>query len=1026
MGNFSEYSVKRPITILMAVLIVIILGTVSLTKLKKDLFPSINFPVAVVSTTYMGASPEEVEMSVTKPLENSLATVSNIKSIESISQEHSSLIILKFNQSTNMDSAMIEIRENLDMVTSYLPDEIGNPMIMKMNPEMFPIMNFSFALHSKDINETTILMQDKILPRLERIPGVATITLSGAAENKVHIVLEDEAIHDLRNTYGIEVSKEMISGILKGQNFSMPGGYLNDEGTDYLVRVGDQLKDIEEIKNLPILVMPQKTITIDDIADVKMVNEADQSYSKVNGEDAITLTIQKQNNYETTEVVESINRELDKIRKDYEGVEVVVLLDQAKYINQSISSVTHNILIGGALAILILLLFLRDLKPTFVIALAIPISVMAAFSMIYFAGITLNVISMGGLALGIGMLVDNSIVVIENIYRLRVEGKPAREAAVIGARQVGGAITASTLTTVSVFLPIVFIEGLTAEIFKEMALTISFSLLASLIIAVTLVPTLSAKMLNKNQQATREHNSLDFVKRIYTSILKFSLKHKVIILITSILVFGLSIYLSMRVGTEFIPTTDEGQITVNVEMPKGTEFEETAATLDDLVNELIKLEDIDTVGAKMGGGFLNFNIGGSKDSGTINIILKEDRKQTTNQISSIIRNLTENYKADITVEASNSSMGMMGESGISISVKGHDLEKLEEIATDLETLLKNTEGTTEIDNGVSKTSPELKITVNKESSIAKNLTIAQVYMRISEMLKTDDTVSAISINGRDYNITVKDAVNTKNNVDIEAIENLPFKYTNPVTQIEETILLKEIATIEIADGFGTINRIDQSRTISVSSQIEEGYNIGKVGQKVQKQLDTYDLPSGYTLELQGEQQQINSALIDLSLALILAVVLVYMVMAAQFQSLVFPFIVMFTIPLAFTGGSLGLFITGTPISVVSAIGFIILAGIVVNNGIVLIDYINQLKEDGMSTYDAIFEAGNTRLRPIVMTALTTILALSTMAIGFGEGSESLQPMAITAIGGLVYSTLLTLIIVPVIYAGLDRFRKTNR
>ena len=510
MSKISSFSVRKPITIIMSILIVIILGAVSLTNLTTDLLPSINLPYAVVSTSYFGASPETIEQMITKPTENSMATVSNIKNIQSVSQENMSMIILEFNEDTNMDSALVEIREKLDMITTYMPSEVGNPMIMKINPDMMPIMNFSLSVKDKEISELTFWFESVIVPRIERIPGVASVTLTGTAKNEIQVKLSNEKIETLNqkmiqslpqgvSAKSITITKEMISGILKGQNFSMPSGYITEDGTDYLVRVGDKLDDLEELKTLTIMTNPLMTVTLEDVADINMVDISEESYSKVNNQDAVMISIQKQNNYATTDVAELVVEELDKINGDFENIETVMLMNQADYINDSVKSVSNNLIYGGILAVVILLIFLRDLKPTIIIALAIPISVMAAFIMIYFSKMTLNIISMGGLALGIGMLVDNSIVVIENIYRLRNEGVSAKEAAIKGAHQVAGAITASTITTVCVFAPVIFMKGITAEIFKEMALTISFSLIASLIIALTLVPMMASKIMKKAQ-----------------------------------------------------------------------------------------------------------------------------------------------------------------------------------------------------------------------------------------------------------------------------------------------------------------------------------------------------------------------------------------------------------------------------------------------------------------------------------------------------------------------------------------------
>lgn len=1042
--GISNYSVKKPVTVIMVVLIIIMLGVVSLTNLTTDLFPSMNLPYAIVSTTYIGASPEQVEMVVTKSVESSMATVSNIKKVQSVSSEHRSMVILEFNESADMDSAIIEMRENLDMITSYMPDGVGAPMIMKINPDMMPVMNFSVSLEGKTVTDVSEWIEDVIVPRFESVEGVASVTLSGTSKNEVHIDIDEEKLAAVNSqltkamaaaqtaamgqqsavpsessevkSFGI--TKEMISGILAGQNFSMPAGYINDQGSDYLVRTGDKLEDIEAVKQLPIMVNQFTTVRLGDIAEVTVVDTSEKSYTKVNGRDAIMVSVQKQNNYATTDIADRVNSVADDIIKQYEdkGIEIVMLMDQAEYIDIVVGNVTKNLLIGAVLALLILFLFLRDLKPTVIIGIAIPISVTTAFIMIYFFDITLNVVSMGGLALGIGMLVDNSIVVIENIYRLRNSGTNAKDAAVKGARQVSGAIIASTLTTISVFLPVVFIEGFIAQIFKEMALTITFSLLASLAIALSLVPMLSSKIM-KSHGDEREHRFIDALKRLYTRVLKFSLRHKVSVVLLVIILLGGSIYGSINMGTEFFPESDMGQLSVNITMPKGSEFEKTAAMMDKVDNIIKNIDGVEVTGAAIGGGMMGgFGGGGGQSSGTIYVLMHDDADVTTGEISQQIRDLTSELDCEIGVASQAMNPAAMGGSGISIIVKGSEFHILEEIANDVADMLKDIDGTVEIDNGIDKGAPEIKVTVDREKSIEKGMTTAQTFMAIRSAIAEEEKATTLSVGGRDYDVKIKSSDNEES-LGIEDIKNLSLE-----TPMGASIPVSSIASVEKQSGYSSINRTGQQRILTITAQLEEGYNIGITSEEVAKKLDEYVVPEGYAITIGGEGEQIQGAFGDLLLAMLLAVLLIYMIMAAQFQSLLYPFIVMFSIPLAFTGGFLGLILTGTPLSVVAFVGMIILAGVVVNNGIVLVDYINQLKEEGMDTFNAIIKAGNTRLRPILMTALTTILALSLLGIGIGKGAEMMQPIAITAIGGLIFSTVLTLVVVPVIYAGFDKLK----
>ncbi len=1059
--NIPKFSVKRPITVIMIVLIVAAIGIISVTSLSTSLFPNMNLPYAVIFTSYEGASPERVEMMVTKTIESTMATVSNVKSIQSVSSEGNSTVILEFNTSTNMDSAMIDIREKLDMITGYFPNNVTSPRIMQLNPDMMPVLNFSISVEGMDISEATYWVDDEILPRIERIEGVATLTMSGGAQNEVHVTIDskelekinDELNQDLKSmaqdqmlaemneqrelaglaaltkqeaalpemdlAYQTFLSADTIKGILQGQNFEMPSGYIKEEDSLYLVRVGDKVPDLEGIKTLIVFSNDNKTVKLSDISEVELVDTADDSYSKVNGEPAISVSVQKQNSYATTDVVKTIREEMENIEDEFENVEMVVLMDQAEYIDMAVGNVSNNLLYGGILAILILLIFLRDLKPTFVVGVAIPISLLAAFILIYFMDITLNIVSMGGLALGIGMLVDNSIVVIENIYRIRAKGKDADYSAVTGARQVAGAITASTLTTVSVFLPIVFLEGMTADIFKEMAWTISASLVASLAIAMTFVPMAASKML-KNSKVRKKTKFMKSVIKSYSRLLKGALHKKAAVIIITLLLFAASIYGSLQIGTEYFPESDSGQLSVTVNMPLGATFDETTDMLDEVSQRIMQIDEVETVGASIGGNMMSFGPGKmGAGAASVNVLLQEDGEALTSEVEQEIRDALKNLDADFEVSGQAMDMTSMFGSGISVEIRGLEFDHLESLAQEIAFIIEDVDGTTEIDNGISKEAPAVKITVDKDKAIKNGLTTAQVYMAVDSAINPNNKASELTLGNRDYDIVVLDDSNGM--LDVQDIKNIEIS-----SPMGESVKLEDVAEVMTESGYASITRNNQERTITVSAALEDGYNIGIVGDEIEEKINDLDVPEGYTVELVGENEEINNALTDLLLAMAMAVALIYMIMAAQFESLKYPFIVMFAIPLAFTGGFLALIVTNTPLSVVAFIGMIILAGIVVNNGIVLVDYINQLKARGMTTHKAIIKAGKTRLRPIVMTALTTIFALSTMSVGIGRGAEMMQPLAITAIGGLIFSTALTLIVVPVMYASFDGGKKKDK
>ncbi len=1040
MKNLVKYSVEKAITVFMAVIIVAIFGVVSFTRLTTDLFPNMNIPYAVVVTSYIGASPEEVEEIVSKPLEESFATTTNVKKLSSISQEHVSIIMLEFESDTNMDSAIIEMREKLDMALTSLPDEVGNPMIIKINPDLMPIMQFSVSKEGMTQQELTNFVDEQVLPQVERIGGVASVTVSGAYKSEISVILDDDAITNINadisaallsidptdSIEDIQLDKEMISNILKAQNFEFPVGYVNVDGINYLVRVGDEYQDLDEIKELTIfdfspLIDP---ITLDDIANVTFVNANEKQYSKVNGDNAITLTVQKNSNYATTDVTKKIIDTM-LLLEEQDGLEYTILLDQGEYINSATGSVINNLLMGAGLAIIILFFFLRNLKATFIVGIAIPISLLFAIVLIYLSGITLNIVSLGGLALGIGMLVDNSIVVMENIFRFKKEGLSSKEAAIKGTSQVAGAITASTLTTISVFIPIIFIEGFIKEIFIQMALTISFSLLASLLIALTLVPSVASKMFKENQKDNKESIGLEKMKNGYEKVFKFSFKYKAIILPAILLLFIGSIFLASTNGFEYFPEADEGQLTITVQNPKKDplSFNEFTEILDDMNTEILQYDYVETVGITLGGQQMMILNVTDIDSATINVILDHNKNLKTSEVQAIMSDMFDEKFNDIeyTISGSQDLTAMLTGSGIQIQLSGYDLDVLKTESIKISELLSTVEGLKDIDNGVGKEADEIKITVNKSKAIKYGVTTAQVMGVVAETISNEEVVTKLSMNGDLFDLYVYDQFSNDSDTvyTIEQIENfvVGVNMMNPTIPV----LVKDVASVEMIKGFTTINRENGTRILTISATFDEKYNGSLVSIDVENILKNYDLPDGYEYTILGENEETMEAFKVLGLAVLLGIVLIYMIMASQFQSLKYPFIIMFTIPLAFTGGFLILFFANMPISVVAAIGLIILTGVVVNNGIVLVDYTNQLVDSGLEIKDALLEAGRTRLRPVIMTALTTILALVTMALGIGEGSEMMQPMAVTSIGGLIYATILTLVIVPVMYYIITKY-----
>lgn len=1049
---FAEYSVKRPYTVIVGLIAVLILGAISVYNTTTDLLPNINLPYAVIITTYPGASPELIELSVTRPIEQSMLTLGNIQNVYSMSADNVSIVILEFSEITNMDSALVEIRENLDMVAAYMPKEISTPMIMRINPNLLPVAVVSVALSGQSLADTSQFVTDVIIPSYERIVGVASVTATGLVNREIHISinhakidLQKQKLEDLINSMlflpslfmqgtdfkallqqsgfdleqlkDFELTKEMLSGIIQGQNLSMPAGYLKGQDNSYLVRVGEGIYSIEELQHLPLLVLPfpgAQPITLADVSDISIVNDTGGVYTRVNGEEAIMLVFQKQTDYSTADIAKQIRRQSQRLQDMYEGLQITTLMDQGVYIEMVMDSVIDNIVYGALLAVAILFLFLHNLKPTFIVAVSIPVSIITSFVLMYFSKISLNIISMGGLALGVGMLVDNSIVVIENIYRLRSEGKSAATAAVEGTSQVAGAITASTLTTIAVFLPIVFTYGMTREIFTDMALTITYSLGASLLVALTFVPMISSKLLA--QQMPQPGRFSQTMTSFYARLVRGALRKKALIITGVLALFAVSSIGMWYMGTEFLPMSDSNQITLQIELPPDLPADETAAVIDELTGILEAVDDIETIGISSSGSMLGFGFGGMMGGGkrySGYLLLKEDRSMTSTQIAHKIREQTADLNAKITISDSGIDFTALTGSPVSLNVMGPDLDKLQQIAKDVAAIVANVPGTIEVSDGLEDTAPEIRITVDKQKSIAQGITVGQVLLAVSQNLNSASAVTTLRVGNAEYSVYVDDPT-----AKIEDQDDLLELKVDSFSG--EPVRLGDIASLEQAKGFATIMRQNQQRYVTVSANVDQGYNIGNITREINRRLADYQLPEGYKVEYSGEQQLLVESFDDLTLVLIVGVLLIYLVMVAEFQSLLSPLIILATIPLAFTGGFIGLILTGNPLSMVAFIGLIILTGVVVNNGIVLIDCINQLRSQGMAKQDAIVEACRIRLRPILMTALTTVFGLSTMSLGVGMGTDLIQPMAITAVSGLTYATLLTLFVVPILYDATNR------
>lgn len=1044
--SIPAFATKKRITVLMLVLVTLVLGGMSYTRTPVDLLPNMQFPMAAVVVTFPGAAPQEIETLVTRPLEATLATVSNMREVSSTSSEGQAVITISFNWGTNMDFATLEMREKVDLAKRFFPAEVGTPTVLKFDPSMMPIMVADIGSNKLTAAQMRDLADRSLAARIERIPGVASVAVSGGQQSVIEVSVDPAQSEE----FGITLAQ--ITGSLRTASMSMPGGTINVEGEEVLIRSVGQLVSLSEIENLvvgmrtvrtvtasapptprislpPGVVLPPATpqvttrlepVFLRQVATVAEVNPFAQSAMRLNAMPAVSLRMQKESGANTVLVANLIHAELEQMRIDYPDLSIVASQDQSRFIEQAIGSVGSNALIGGLIAVLVLFVFLKSIVTTLIIALAVPVSVVATFALIYFGGLTLNLMTLMGLALGIGMLVDNSIVVLENIFRLQEEGVDSVVAARQGAEEVAMAISASTLTTVAVFLPVAFVGGFTGLMFRELALTVSFSLLASLAVALLVVPMLAATLLR-----ARPKISLERKARLspYQRSLKWALKRKPLVILVTLLLLGGSLLTYPHLGGEFIPPMDQGEMRVTVTLPSGSSFQETDRVASEVESLLLARGEVLSVatsigvttgtrGAIMGGG------GARRNRAAMTVVLHPGQRA-----ADLVTELNEQYAtfagATVVAESVAGLAGGMGGVGapVQINLAGPSLEGLRLHADQIKSALRDVEGITEVSDNMGVGSAEFVIRVKRTEAAELGVSPVAVASAVRTAFQ-GETVARVSREGREVDVTVKLAAEARQNV--ASLENLMV--AAPQGRI---VRLKEVATVEQSVGPAAIRRMSNQRVVSISASIAER-DLQSVSRDVERALEALALPDDYSYEIAGEMSEMREAFDGLILALILAVVLVYMVMAAQFESLLYPFIVMFSLPLAVIGVLFGLFFTGTTLSVPSVMGVIVLAGIVVNNAIVLVDYINQLRERGKGVDEAIVEAAGVRLRPILMTTATTVLALVPLAVMPGSGAEMQQPLGIAVIGGLTVSTLLTLYLIPIAYDLVTLRRRNGR
>ncbi|GBF32128.1 RND multidrug efflux transporter [Desulfocucumis palustris] len=1021
--KLSDFSINRPLAVAMFIIALVLVGLVSLPRLNVDLYPDMEIPVAVISTSYEGAAPAEVEKTVTKPIETAVSTVSNIKEIQSISNYGSSLVVVQFNWGTNVDNAVNDLREKLDMAGGMLPDGAQSPRTMKLDPNAQAII--SLSVEGADVVKLKKIAEDTIKPRLERIEGVASASVSGGKEREIRVKLSPAKME----SYGLSIPQ--VSQALAGDNVSGSAGVVEKGSGEISLRVSGEYNKLEDIKKIRVSLPGGNSIALSDIASIEDSFKKVSSYTFVNGEPSLGLDIMKASGANTVQVARSVHSEIDALNKTLpSGIKIDTVVDNSEFIQQSISNVVEHGLLGGLIAVLVLYLFLRNVRSTLVVALVIPISIIATFTMMYFGGQSINVLTMGGLVLGLGSLVDFSVVVLESIYRHREKGKELIEAAKLGTSEVSTAVIASASAQVVVFLPIVFVEGIAGILFGPMALTVSFSHIAALVTALTLVPMLSSKLLKnvppqeiyvqglKTKNPVKIFSSFLFrLNGVYKNILSWSLVNRKKVVAITVLLLVLSIAATPLIGTEFIPETDQGKITVDVELPPGTKIDETvkmASDLEGLVrNEINEVENIFTT---VGSGELAFLGVTSGEKASLQIKLKplEQRQISTPEAAEKLRRAMSGVPgAKITVSVSSDAMGPSS-SPVAITIRGEDLTILRQLGDSIVNTVKDVEGVRNAKNSLDETRPEMIMTVDREKAARYGLSASQV---LSSVLTSFDGQVVSRMRTGEDEVDIRLELDRNSTANINTLTNLTL-----VSSTGARVPLSSVADIQSQDAPLQINRSSQNREVSITADVS-GRDTGSVNRDIQSRLNSLSLPEGYMIEFGGEAKDMAESFSSLGLALILSVVLVFMVMVAQFESLFQPFIIMFCLPPTFVGVILGLGITGNSISVSALLGAIMLIGIVMNNAIVLVDYVNTLRKSGYERNQAILEAGPVRLRPILMTALTTVLAILPMAFGGGEGSESQAPMAVVIAFGLSLSTLITLVLVPVVYTIFDDLGK---
>lgn len=1024
-----DLSIKRAVTFSMIFIVVLVFGFVSLSKLSPELFPDVTFPVASVIISYQGVGPEDMEKLIARPIEETVSTVTGVKEVSSTCKEGVAVVLVRFNWGTDMDVASSDIRERLDIVGTYLPKDATDPLIFKFDVSMQPIMFIGVSSDVLTPAEIRKLSEDKIEPILERVDGVAQASTLGGEKREIQVQIDRHKME----AYGLSINH--VINVIRGENITTPAGEVREDKYTYLLRTLGEFTSVDQIKDVVLSYQDGAPVYIRDIASVyDTVGEKKQEV-RVGGKPAVVLYVQKQSGANTVRVIDRANKALEEVKPLLDGkVDLAIIFDQSSFIRQSLNSVTSAAIQGGILAILVLFFFLHNIRSVVIISVAIPMSIIATFLAMYFGGVTLNMLSMGGLALGIGMLVDNAIVVLENTFRHRQEGEDRRKAASTGASEVGMAITASTLTTVAVFLPIVFVPGIAGLLFRDQALTVTFSLTCSLLVALTLVPLLCSRFFRLETERRKKTWTYDLscklglcvekLDEFYQRVLNWALDRRKTVILTAVAVFiaSIAIIWPLRlVGTEFTPTMDQGEVILNMETPPGTSLDVTkqvVSQVEQIAQEEAKAE-LRTIYTNIGSGegFSALFSSAGSNSASVSLELKDvgERDRSQQEVERAVKDKLVKVPGMKSLFGQDPGAEIMGFGGtpIAIEIYGEDLNTARQLADKIKSMVEKVDGTADVQSSVAETRPELRIDLDRARAAALGLNVANIASTMeSNVLGT--VATKFREGGDEYDVLVRLQEADRRTKD--EVYNIPI-----MSPMMNQVTLRNVASIEPVDGPITIERKKQERMVMVTANLK-GRDLGSVTRDIRAGLKSILIPQGFTVVIGGSAKEQRESFRWLGLALIGAIFLVYAVMACLYESLLEPFIIMFTFPLAIVGVIWMFFFTGTIFNIIAFVGVIVLTGIVVNNAIVMIDYINRLCGKGMELREAVVLGARRRLRPILMTSLTTIFALIPLSLGLGSGAETQYPLARAIVGGLTTSTILTLVIIPVVYIVFANFR----